>query len=88
MAQIYNASIDLAMIDKSEIYTTADGKKFLTLRLVFNRDEADQYGTVGFVAQRMSKEKQEAHAKKGIVGSIKIRIGQTKQQADDDSAPF
>lgn len=90
MAQIFHASINLALVDKSEIWVNDKGDKYLTLRLVFKSDEPDKYGSVGFIAQRLPKGKEDAHPKKGILGNIKVQQQQQQQapqQAEED-APF
>lgn len=72
MAQVFKASIDLAKVQKKNIFITEDGRKYLSIKLIFNKEQPDEYGGIGFIAQSMPKEDAEALPNKGIIGNIKV----------------
>lgn len=89
MAQVFKASINLARVTKEQIFVNEKGEKYLTLRLVFNKETPDQYGSVGFVAQQMPREAADALEHKGILGNIKVtEQSQPKTAAEDDDLGF
>ena len=71
MKQTINISIDVSKIDKTELYTSKNGRKYLSLSLLM-RDEKDQYGYDGFIVQSISKERRDAGEKGPILGNAKI----------------
>lgn len=71
---IYKISIDVTKIDKARLYT---GKKGTYLNAtVIIRDEPDQYGNDGFIAEEVSKEEREAGKKGTILGNVKRLVQQ------------
>ena len=72
MKQSISISIDVSKIDKTALYTSPkNGKKYLSLMLKI-REEKDQYGFDGFIAQEISKERKAAGEKGPILGNAKI----------------
>jgi hypothetical protein len=72
MKQSISISIDVSKIDKSALYISPkNGKKYLSLMLKI-REEKDQYGYDGFIAQEISKERKAAGEKGPILGNAKI----------------
>ena len=72
MKQSISISIDVSKIDKTALYTSPkNGKKYLSLMLKI-REEKDQYGYDGFIAQEISKERKAAGEKGPILGNAKI----------------
>lgn len=64
------ASINLDKIDKSKI---VEGKKGRYVNIIINtRDEEDDYGNNGYIAQSVSKEERDNGVKGAILGNIKI----------------
>jgi hypothetical protein len=72
MKQSISISIDVSKIDKTALYISPkNGKKYLSLMLKI-REEKDQYGYDGFIAQEISKERKAAGEKGPILGNAKI----------------
>ena len=64
------ASINLDKIDNSKI---VEGKKGRYVNIIINtRDEQDDYGNNGYIAQSVSKEERDNGVKGAILGNIKI----------------
>jgi single-stranded DNA-binding protein len=101
MKQSISISIDVSKIDKSALYISPkNGKKYLSIMLKI-REEKDQYGYDGFIAQEISKERKAAGEKGPILGNAKIMdwdqpAPQAKPQApvtnsfddEEDDIPF
>ena len=89
---ILKISIDVTKIDKKRLYK---GKKGTYLNAaILLRDEPDQYGNDGFIAEEVTKEERESGTKGTILGNVK-KIEQQRQapaqpvpnrdfQGDDD----
>ena len=83
--------IDVTKIDKTALFK---GKKGTYLDVVLRvKDDDDQYGNNGFIAQGLSKERREAGDKGVILGNVKWTGDQPPQQAynpkdSDDKLPF
>lgn len=80
---VVQLSIDLTKVDKSKIkeFTRKDGSKGLGYDLVvFLKDETDQYGNDGFVAESVPKDSPEKGA---ILGNARIAGKQRQQSAAD-----
>jgi hypothetical protein len=76
--QKFSISIDLAKVDKLKLTKTEKGQIFGNFDFIV-RDEIDQYGNIGFIVQKASKEEREQQIKLPILGNAK-RI-EIKQQA-------
>jgi hypothetical protein len=76
--QKFSISIDLAKVDKLKLTKTEKGQIFGNFDFIV-RDDVDQYGNIGFIVQRQSKEEREQQIKLPILGNAK-RI-EIKQQA-------
>jgi len=76
--QKFSISIDLAKVDKLKLTKTEKGQIFGNFDFIV-RDEVDQYGNIGFIVQRQSKEEREQQIKLPILGNAK-RI-EIKQQS-------
>jgi len=74
---IMNISINLDKIDKNRIYQGKKGK-YLNLT-AFVKEQGDEYGNNGFVAESVSKEEKDNGIKGNILGNIKI-MGQGAQR--------
>lgn len=98
---IISARIDVTKIDKSRLYK-GDKGTYLDV-IITTKDQPDQYGNNGMVAQSVSKEERVAGTKGAILGNIKIISGggsqqqaapvqqqhqQRQQQQQDDDIPF
>jgi len=68
---ILNGSIDVKKIDKSRLY---QGKKgtYLSVSIVLDPDQLDQYENNGFIAESVSKDEREAGTKGTILGNVKV----------------
>jgi hypothetical protein len=76
--QKFSISIDLAKVDKLKLTKTEKGQIFGNFDFIV-RDDVDQYGNIGFIVQKASKEEREQQIKLPILGNAKqIEI---KQQA-------
>ena len=90
---ILKISIDVTKIDKKRLYK---GKKGTYLNAaILLRDEPDQYGNDGFIAEEVSKEERESGTKGTILGNVKRIKPATAQpvpnqdfEGDDDDLPF
>jgi hypothetical protein len=76
--QKFSVSIDLSKVDNLKLTKTEKGQIFGNFDLII-RDDVDQYGNIGFVVQKQSKEERELQVKLPILGNAK-RI-EIKQQA-------
>jgi hypothetical protein len=76
------ASIDLAKIDKTKLYTHANGKKFLNL-VIWENDQPDKYGNTHAIQQSISAEERKAGVKAPYIGNGKqmTRGGSAKPPA-------
>lgn len=87
MKQSISISIDVSKIDKTALYTSPkNGKKYLSLMLKI-REEKDQYGYDGFIAQEISKERKAAGEKGPILGNAKIMDWDAPQPKPKPQAP-
>lgn len=81
MSQIINASIDLALIDKSQIKTVQkkDGTtgKYLNIT-VFINDQEDKFGNIASIAISQTKEEREDKAAKVYLGNGKMAYNSEK----------
>jgi hypothetical protein len=76
--QKFSISIDLSKVDKTKLNKTEKGQIFGNFDFIV-RDDVDQYGNIGFIVQKASKEEREQQIKLPILGNAK-RI-EIKQQA-------
>jgi hypothetical protein len=76
--QKFSISIDLAKVDKHKLTKTEKGQIFGNFDFIV-RDDVDQYGNIGFIVQKQSKEEREQQIKLPILGNAK-RI-EIKQQS-------
>jgi hypothetical protein len=76
--QKFSISIDLSKVDKLKLTKTEKGQIFGNFDFIV-RDDVDQYGNIGFIVQKASKEEREQQVKLPILGNAK-RI-EIKQQA-------
>lgn len=75
-------SIDVTKIDKARLYEGKKGK-YLTATTFVDLDNVDQYDNNGFIAEKVSKDEQEAGTKGTILGNVKVfwkGEGQAKPQ--------
>jgi len=90
MSTLYNGSICVSDIPKDKLIQAKNGKLYLSIDLWIN-DEKDQYGNIGSVSVRQSKEQREAKEKKTYIGNFKPLEKQApeapSQEAFDD-LPF
>jgi hypothetical protein len=90
MSTLYNGSICVSDIPKDKLTQAKNGKLYLSLDLWIN-DEKDQYGNIGSVSVRQTKEQREAKEKKTYIGNFKPLEKQApeapSQEAFDD-LPF
>ena len=90
--RIYRGSINVEKIDKKRLYK-GDKGTYLNFSVVV-RDEPDQFGNDGFVAEDISKEERESGQKGTILGNVrKVEKRQTEQPdpqpaQQDDDLPF
>jgi len=68
--QKFSISIDLAKVDKLKLTKTEKGQIFGNFDFIV-RDDVDQYGNIGFIVQRQSKEEREQQIKLPILGNAK-----------------
>ena len=66
-----NVKIDVTKIDKSKLFKGAKGT-YLDLTTFVDTDEADQYGTNGFISHSVSKEERDRGEKGRILGNCKV----------------
>lgn len=71
MGMIISASIDLAKIDKSQIFEK-DGKKWLNVQVSVN-DEVNQWGQNVSISINQSKEQREAKEPKVYLGNGAVK---------------
>ena len=80
--QKFSISIDLAKVDKLKLTKTEKGQIFGNFDLII-RDDVDQYGNIGFIVQKQSKEEREQQIKLPILGNAKrIEIRQKVDQIE------
>lgn len=70
MAQLISASIDVTKITKSKLYKGEKGT-YLNITISVN-DEVDQYGNQVGIIESLTKEENDAKAKKNYLGNGKI----------------
>lgn len=75
--------INLSKIDKTKLFTTKNGDKYLNV-VVWINDEVDQYGNSASVQQSLSKEDREAGVKATYIGNLKDPQQPTDAPATDD----
>jgi hypothetical protein len=68
----YNLSINLNKIDKSRIFVSNSGDKFINVSGFINLLELSQYGDNGAVRQQLSKEERANNQVTPIIGNIKV----------------
>ena len=87
--QKFSISIDLAKVDKLKLTKTEKGQIFGNFDLII-RDDVDQYGNIGFIVQKQSKEEREQQIKLPILGNAKrIEIKQqTSTPAPEHKSEF
>ena len=78
-------SIDLSKVDKNHFYVGKDGKKFMNIAIIENRNGPDQYGNDGMITQSVSKEDRLKGVKGPIIGNWR-RI-ESKDKADQKTSP-
>lgn len=62
-------SIDLSKVDENHFYVGKDGKKFMNIAIMENRNGTDQYGNDGMITQSVSKEDRAKGIKGPIIGN-------------------
>jgi len=84
---ILNGSIDVKKIDKSRLY---QGKKgtYLSVSIVLDPDQLDQYENNGFIAEAVSKDEREAGTKGTILGNVKVAWKEEKRVKDESEPPI
>ena len=90
MSTLYNGSICVSDIPKDKLTQAKNGKLYLNLDLWIN-DEKDQYGNIGSVSVRQSKEQREAKEKKTYIGNFKPlekQVSEAPSQEAFDDLPF
>lgn len=70
MSTLYTGSICVSDIPKEKLTQAKNGKLYLNLDLWVN-DEKDQYGNIGSLSVRQTKEAREAKEKKIYIGNFK-----------------
>jgi len=70
MNQLFNGSICVSDIPKGNLTQAKNGKLYLNIDIWINAD-VDQYGNIGSVSVRQSKEQREAKEKKTYIGNFK-----------------
>jgi hypothetical protein len=70
MNQLFNGSICVSDIPKEKLTQAKNGKLYLNIDIWINAD-VDQYGNIGSVSVRQSKEQREAKEKKTYIGNFK-----------------
>ncbi len=70
MSKMYVGSIDLSKIDKTKITEGKNGAKYYDINIWIN-DKEDQFGNIGSIQERMSKEEREASQKPKYIGNCK-----------------
>ena len=86
MARIIQASIDLSKIDKSRIKEN-NGKLWYQISIIEN-DEPDTYGKNVSIEQGMTKEENQAKAKKVYIGNGKtVWEGKSKAKTPEAKKP-
>jgi hypothetical protein len=90
MNQLFIGSICVSDIPKDKLTQAKNGKLYLNVDLWVNA-EVDQYGNIGSVSVRQSKEDREAKFKKIYIGNFKeseLKGPATPQQEEIDKLPF
>ena len=90
MNQLFIGSICVSDIPKDKLTQAKNGKLYLNVDLWVNA-EVDQYGNIGSVSVRQSKEDREAKEKKIYIGNFKkseLKQPDAPAQVEIDSLPF
>jgi hypothetical protein len=90
MNQLFIGSICVSDIPKDKLTQAKNGKLYLNVDLWVNA-EVDQYGNIGSVSVRQSKEDREAKVKKIYIGNFKeseLKGPATPQQEALNDLPF
>ncbi len=90
MNQLLIGSICVSDIPKEKLTQAKNGKLYLNIDIWINAD-VDQYGNIGSVSVRQSKEQREAKEKKTYIGNFKkseLRQPDAPAQVEIDSLPF
>lgn len=89
MSKLLTGSINLSKIDKSKLYTSEKGEKFLNLSIWIN-DEVDNYGNIASIQQSTKKDETKIY-----LGNLKEykkpeenKQEQQTQQKEQDDLPF
>lgn len=85
---LYKLRIDVSKLDKQRLFK---GEKGVYANLIAHmHDEEDQYGSIGFMAEEVTKEEREAGKKGTIVGNIFLIKKQEAKlsQEEQDDLPF
>ena len=92
MNQLFIGSICVSDIPKDKLTQAKNGKLYLNIDIWINND-VDQYGNIGSVSVRQTKEQREAKEKKVYLGNFKTSdlkqaAPQAPEQPELDSLPF
>jgi hypothetical protein len=90
MNQLFNGSICVSDIPKEKLTQAKNGKLYLNIDIWIN-ENVDQYGNIGSVSVRQSKEQREAKERKTYIGNFKkseLRQPDAPAQVEIDSLPF
>ena len=89
MSKLLTGSINLSKIDKSKLYTSEKGEKFLNDSVWIN-DEVDNYGNIAAIQQSTKKDETKIY-----LGNLKEykkpeenKPEQPAQQPEPDDLPF
>ena len=84
--QIIGLNIAINKIDKSRLFTKANGDMMLDCSLFVN-EEPDKYGQCGMIVQNVSQDERKNGVKGNILGNGKIRFGPgTPRKAESGEA--
>ena len=72
--------IDVTKIDKSKIFVTQDGKKYVDLTVFVDDSKEDRFGYHGMVTQSVTKEEKAQGIQAPILGNGKVFWKQEEQQ--------
>lgn len=89
MNQLFIGSICVSDIPKEKLTQAKNGKLYLNIDIWIN-ENVDQYGNIGSVSVRQSKEEREAKLKKVYFGNFKTSDLKpaVPEQPELDSLPF
>lgn len=89
MSQLFIGSICVSDIPKDKLTQAKNGKLYLNVDIWINND-VDQYGNIGSISVRQTKDEREAKEKKTYLGNFKtseLKSAAPEQKAFDD-LPF